>query len=88
MQNELIQQGVSLMLYGMGTVFVFLAVLVVVTLCMSAIVKRFFPEVEPLAPVNTGPVNSGMAAQPQAVDPKRLAVISAAIKKHRETSGR
>ncbi|MCY4044796.1 MAG: OadG family protein [Cellvibrionales bacterium] len=87
MQNELIQQGISLMLYGMGTVFVFLAILVLVTFSMSAIVKRFFPEVESLTPA-TNSINPGTAAQPQAVDPKRLAVISAAIKKHRETTGR
>ena len=40
MQNTLVQQGIELMLFGMGTVFIFLALLVVVTTVMSALVER------------------------------------------------
>ena len=40
MDNDLISQGLQLMLAGMGTVFVFLTVLVVVTSLMSRIVMR------------------------------------------------
>jgi oxaloacetate decarboxylase gamma subunit len=42
MEPTLLDQGVELMLYGMGTVFVFLAILVVATISMSALVQRFF----------------------------------------------
>lgn len=80
MQNELLQQGVSLMVFGMGTVFVFLAVLVLVTLSMSAIVKRIVPAVE-LQSVSSSPVLP--VSQPQAIDAKRMAVIKAAIQQHR-----
>ncbi len=80
MQNELLQQGVSLMVFGMGTVFVFLAVLVLVTLSMSAIVKRIVPAVE-LQSVSSSPVQP--VSQPQAIDAKRMAVIKAAIQQHR-----
>lgn len=84
MQNELIEQGLMLMLYGMGTVFVFLAVLVVVTSLMSAIVKRFFSSVEQ-KPVNPL-VNSPSDAATVVNDPKLAAVIEAAIRQHRAVS--
>ncbi|GHA04645.1 hypothetical protein GCM10008090_12560 [Arenicella chitinivorans] len=41
MQETLIDQGLNLMLYGMGTVFVFLTILVFATVLMSRIVTRF-----------------------------------------------
>ena len=44
MQQDIVGQGVELMLYGMGTVVVFLAALVVATTAMSRVVTRFFPE--------------------------------------------
>ena len=43
MQPTLIDQGLNLMLVGMGTVFVFLAVLVAAMSVMAAIVRRFTP---------------------------------------------
>ncbi len=41
MQNELINQGLTLMLAGMGTVFVFLTILVIVMTLMSRLIMRF-----------------------------------------------
>lgn len=41
MQNELIYEGLTLMLAGMGTVFVFLSALVIITKLMSRLVMRF-----------------------------------------------
>ena len=43
MQNELINEGLTLMLAGMGTVFVFLTMLVIVMTLMSRLVMRFQP---------------------------------------------
>ena len=76
MQETLMQQGAELMLYGMGTVFVFLTLLVFLTSAMSALLGRFAkPEPAVIAP----------AAKPAvATDDKQLiAAISAAIHKHR-----
>lgn len=39
--NALVSSGVSLMLLGMGTVFVFLTLLVFTTYAMSAFARRF-----------------------------------------------
>ncbi|WP_200821206.1 OadG family protein [Oceanicoccus sp. KOV_DT_Chl] len=76
MQSTLMQQGVELMLFGMGTVFVFLALLVVLTGVMSTVLQRF---------VKPEPV---VAQRPSAQAGKQnndqlVAVISAAIHQHR-----
>lgn len=76
MQHSLIQQGVDLMVFGMGTVFVFLAVLVVATNLMSRLVQRFD---KPEPPVPAGSVGEAAAAD----DTQLVAVISAAINKYR-----
>ena len=49
MQASYLDQGVTLMLVGMGTVFVFLTVLVFAMSAMAAIVKRFAPQVDAVA---------------------------------------
>ena len=43
MQNDLLNQGLMLMLAGMGTVFVFLTALVIAMSVMSRIVMRLQP---------------------------------------------
>jgi oxaloacetate decarboxylase gamma subunit len=76
MQNELMQQGIELMLYGMGTVFTFLALLIVATTVMSILVRRFVkPE-----PLPVTPVPRQRAAEN---DEQLIAVIGAAIHKYR-----
>jgi len=78
MQDTLMQQGIDLMLFGMGSVCVFLTLLVIVTGIMSSIIERFFPEV--VAPL----VPSRASAQSGVNDPKLVAIIQAAIDKHRK----
>ena len=46
MQATLMNQGVTLMLVGMGTVFVFLTLLVVMMSLMAQVVKRLTPAAE------------------------------------------
>lgn len=43
MQNELINEGLTLMLAGMGTVFVFLTGLVISMTFMARLIARFQP---------------------------------------------
>ena len=71
----MIEQGLDLMLYGMGTVFVFLTLLVIVTASMSAIIQRWFPELEKAAP---SPAKSRTD-----VDDRIVSIIQAALNKHR-----
>ncbi len=72
----LVGQGLELMIFGMGVVFVFLTMLVFVTGFMSKLVNKIAPEQQPV------PVPA-RAAAPQGVDPQLLKVLSAAVKEHR-----
>lgn len=76
--SDLLSQGVELMLFGMGSVFTFLTLLVFSTIIMSKLVTRFAPEPEPAAPSTTP------NAAPQGADATLLAVISQAIKEHKD----
>lgn len=75
---SLIQQGLYMLGFGMGTVFVFLTLLVFVTRGMSALVLKYFPEPAP-AEAKSTPV----VAPP---DAKLVAAISAAVHAHRNNS--
>ncbi len=78
MDGDLIEEGLNLLLFGMGTVFSFLIILVLTTVLMSWIVARFFPEApQPAAPAPQ--VKSGGGR----VDARTLQVIQAAIDRHR-----
>jgi oxaloacetate decarboxylase gamma subunit len=46
MQSHILDQGLTLMLVGMGTVFTFLAVLVVAMSGMSFIIRRLTPSAD------------------------------------------
>ncbi len=83
MQGDIVAQGMELMLYGMGTVVLFLALLVLATTAMSGLISRYFPQPEP-PPVTARERGAGKAVAPQ-LDPGVVAVISAAIHQHRKT---
>lgn len=81
MQGDIVAQGVELMLYGMGTVVLFLAALVLATAGMSGFITRYFPQPEP-PPVKARERGPGEAAAE--LDPGIVAVITAAIHQHRD----
>ncbi len=82
MQETLIDQGISLMIYGMGTVFVFLTILVFATGMMSKLVAKYAPaQIESSAAGGSPQINSA-AGQPS---PQVLAAIKQAIVQHRQT---
>ncbi len=72
--SDLISRGVELVIFGMGTVFVFLTLLVLATMVMSFLVQQFASED---ASIKVG-------TMVPAGDPTLMAVISAAIKRYRE----
>lgn len=79
MEETLLLQGLELMIFGMGTVFLFLAVLVVVTIAMSSLVQRFLPA----KPVEKS-VNQAVSPLAASNDEQQLmAVLSAAVHKYR-----
>ena len=79
MQGTIVNQGLELMLFGMGTVLVFLSVLVVSITLMSWILQHYFPEPE----VPPGAAPSASALEVTLSDANLVAVISGAIHKHR-----
>jgi oxaloacetate decarboxylase gamma subunit len=81
MQADIVAQGLELMLYGMGTVVVFLTLLVVATTIMSRLMTRYFPD--PAAPAVPARPAVGEQQQAPAVAPQVVAAISAAIHQHR-----
>ena len=76
-EPSLVSQGLDLMVFGMGVVFVFLTMLVFVVTAMSKIVNKIAPEQEAV------PAPATPAAPTQGVDPQLLKVLSAAVKEHR-----
>jgi len=77
MDNNLVAEAINLTLFGMGFVFVFLTLMVVVTTMMSVLVKRFQPNLN-LAATSNIELSSN-------IDEKTEAIIKKAIKMHTKT---
>lgn len=77
MEVTLISQGFDLMLFGMGTVFGFLTLLVGVTHLMSSSVNRIVPPASGRVELNES------AAAAVSMDPELVSAIQLAIDKHR-----
>jgi len=74
-ETNLIIEGFKFMGLGMGTVFLFLIVMIVAMNAMSAIISKYFPEPQPT-------VNAEVKTQDNN-NKKVVAAISAAIQHHR-----
>ena len=77
MDSNLINEATNLTLFGMGFVFVFLALMVLVTTMMSLLVKRFQPNLNLAATSNIELSND--------IDERTEAIIKKAIKMHIKT---
>ena len=80
MRGDIVDQGIELMLYGMGTVVVFLTLLIATVSLMSWFLGRFFPEAEvPVARAG----QASAAVSSKSGDLPLVAVITAAVHRHR-----
>ncbi len=82
---ELISQlwdGLILLILGMGTVFLFLTILIFATAAMSRIVAKIAPEKAP-APVKKSAPQAAVAAGAAAQDAEVAAAIAAAYARNR-----
>jgi len=53
-ETNLVLEGVKFMILGMGTVFLFLSIMILVMNIMSKLIHKYFPEIDPsAAPVKT-----------------------------------
>ena len=78
MDSMIITQGLDLMLYGMGTVFTFLTLLVGVTLVMSWLVNRLAPE--EMAVISA---SAQVPLVSETIEPRIVNAIQAALDRHR-----
>ena len=74
--QQLLTQGLDLMIYGMLTVFVFLTLLVTIITLVSMVMNRFFSK--PLVPECPSEASSVVMA-----DRKLLMVLQTAVDQHR-----
>nr|WP_299244044.1 OadG family transporter subunit [uncultured Halomonas sp.] len=79
---SLMQEGLSLVAFGMGFVFVFLTLLVFATALMSRLVMTFVPvkQDEPFR----SPPDGGKSANKSLENDEVIAVIGAAVKRYRQ----
>ena len=78
--DNLLSEGLELMVFGMGFVIVFLTVLVFATSAMSKVVGKYFPE----APAQPAARKAAPAPAVAANNNDELiAVMTAAVHKHR-----
>jgi oxaloacetate decarboxylase gamma subunit len=73
--SPILSEGLNLMAFGMGTVFVFLNILIIATFLMSAAVERLIHK-----PV---PKLSTQELEAAAIDSTLLKVLTAAIKERK-----
>ena len=74
-ETNLIVEGFKFMGLGMGTVFLFLIVMIFSMNIMPKVLNKFFPEVQP---------DLGTRPDLKQDNKKNIAAITAAIKHHRE----
>ncbi len=75
--SEMLMSGAELMVLGMGMVYLFLAMLILVMQGMSRLAARLAPETDGAAAPQPLPVRSG------ANDPRLVAAIVAAVGRYR-----
>jgi oxaloacetate decarboxylase gamma subunit len=74
MDNNFVTDALTLTMFGMGFVFVFLALMVVVTNVMSLLVAKIQPTSNNTSTLDSDPITE--------IDEKTRAIIEAAIKMH------
>lgn len=77
-EDTLVGQSLELMIYGVGTVFLFLILLILAVLGLTACLRQWSPE-----PVSTSSPPQRLAG-PVGVDDRTRAIIQAAIERHRQ----
>lgn len=78
-EPSLIDQGLQMMAFGMGTVFVFLTLLIFATKAMSALTQRYFPEA---SDPTIGQASNGASSSAEQ-NASLVAAITAAVHAHR-----
>ena len=83
--GELMSEGVEIMLYGVGFVYLFLVLLIYCIKGMSVVIARFAPE-HPVQ-ATAAPLHVSPSAALAAPSSDELAAIKSAIQQHRARRG-
>jgi oxaloacetate decarboxylase gamma subunit len=78
--DSLVSQGINLAVYGMGTVFLFLTLLIFATGLMSYLVTRFSAE------KSDADASNDLDLPPAEPNQHTIAIITAALREHRRIS--
>jgi len=81
--DNLLSEGLELLVFGMGFVFVFLTLLVISTGFMSKLVNKYLPAPPPSKPQRSRPGAKVQAAGAEAKNDELIAVMTAAVHKYR-----
>ena len=82
METNLVVEGLKFMALGMGTVFLFLTMMILCMYMMSNLINRFFSELKIKEDVASTSCNSDKVYKKN--NPKMIAAITAAIIHHRK----
>jgi len=82
METNLVVEGLKFMALGMGTVFLFLTMMILCMYMMSNLINRFFSELKIKEDIASTSCNSDKVYKNN--NPKMIAAITAAIIHHRK----
>ena len=86
METNLVAEAVKFMFLGMGVVFAFLTIMILVLKAQGAILTKFFPQKEKA--VNVTPVNANVNTNTNAnTESAKIAAIIAAVQHHKNLKG-
>lgn len=74
-------ESIKIMMLGMGTVFLFLTIMVYMTKFMSKLILRYFPEAPKKVPVSSP---KPVAASPKTNENAKIAAILGALQHHHQ----
>lgn len=80
--DSLVSQGINLAIFGMGTVFVFLTVLIFATRFMSYLVNRFSIE----GTDSNSVMSQNLDSHSEKPTQHTIAIITAALREHRRAT--
>ena len=78
MHTTLVEQGLQLLVGGLGTVFFFLSILIILTAVMSSAIAKWIPAIDP----SQERIDNLKSSKKSSIEPRIARVIRAALDRH------
>ena len=78
MDTTLVEQGLQLLVGGLGTVFFFLSILIILTAVMSSAIAKWIPAIDP----SQERIDNLKSSKTSSIEPRIARVIQAALDRH------